>query len=504
MNARLLRTIALFTLVLAVACGKKDDKEDPKKDPKDPKDPKTDVNNKPDPPPEPKDLPPLGTLATPEGDQKGDVLWSASFGGLSKEGIRATAISEAGDVAIAGYFEGEIDIAGTKHTSAGDADAFVVVYGPDGKHRWTHTFGAEHGDVLRGVAFDPKGNVVASGHFAGVVTIGDTELTAGIADEVVVVKYSPEGEPLWAEGFGGKNTDGAEGCTTDKDGNVYVTGSFYADLKVGETVLESVRSADIFLIKLDPNGGVVWAKSFGGTGKNEGTRVAIDAQTNVLLLAHFRSKVDFGGGPLESAGNQDIALAKFNNTGRHVWSMNFGSEFNELGWGLAVDPAGSVAITGSFDSKIAFGDATNTSKGESDIYIAKFDSTGKYLWSHTYGSEREDVGFGVGMDKFGNITATGSFWQKVDFGGGPLQANGINKDIVLYKLAPNGDHIWSRNFGDKDHDQGRALAVNSAGQIALTGLFRFSLKLGENTLESAREADDKAPPADVFVALFGQ
>jgi hypothetical protein len=501
MNVRIIRLIALFALVLAVACGKKDDN---KKDDDPKNDKQTDAQAKPDPEPEPKDLPPLGELAAAEGDQKGDVTWAASFGGLGKEGIRSTAISEAGEVAIAGYFEGEVDIAGTKHTSAGDADAFVVVYGADGKHKWTHTFGGEAGYVLRGVAFDPKGNVVASGHFAGIVNIGDTELTAGPADEVVVIKYGPTGEVVWVEGFGGQNTDGAEGCTTDKDGNIYVTGSFFQDLKVGETTLESVRSSDIFLIKLDPKGGVVWAKSFGGTGKNEGTRVAVDAQTNVLLLAHIRSEVSFGGDALKSAGNQDIALVKFNNTGRHVWSMNFGSEFNELGWGLAVDPAGSVAITGSFDNKIAFGDATSTSKGESDIYIAKFDSTGKYLWSHTYGSEREDVGFGVGMDKYGNITATGSFWQKVDFGGGVLTANGINKDIVLYKLSPNGDHVWSHNYGAQDHDQGRALAVNSAGQIAMTGLFRFTLKLGENSLESAREADDKAPPADVFVARFGR
>jgi hypothetical protein len=260
----------------------------------------------------------------------------------------------------------------------------------------------------------------------------------------------------------------------------------------------------LFLLELDPGGVVVRSQSFGHRYRDFGQRVAVDGAGNVLLLAEFMDEVAFGGPVLVSEGNRDVAVVKLAATGEHLWSRRFGSPFNEYALGLAVDPAGNVALTGSFDNEIDFGGGKLVSAGESDVYVARLGPDGAHLWSKRFGAVREDIGHGIAADRYGNLVVTGWFWSEVDFGGGVLRAEGMNKDGFLLKLSADGKHLWSRRFGARDHDQGRGVAMSAEGDVALVAIFRFGLDLGGKVLESVRVPADKAPPPDVVVASFGR
>lgn len=450
----------------------------------------------------PRALTPLAP--NPEGHE-GAHRWSRAIGGLATELARDVAVDAQGRVAVVGYFEGSVDFGDGAGTEANKIDAFASTYAADGALLWSVQFGGAGEDAVHAVAFDPAGNLVIAGLFTGTMRIGEIELEGAGSDDAFIAKLDPQGKPLWARALGGRDSDAANDLALDTDGSIFVTGSFMREMPVDPTTtLRSKGNEDVFLLALDADGTVLWSQSFGHRYRDFGQRVAVDGAGNVVLLAEFMDEVAFGGPALISEGNRDVAVVKLTSTGGHLWSMRFGSPFNEYALGLAVDPAGNIALTGSFDNEIDFGGGKLLSAGESDIYVARLDPDGAHLWSQRFGSTREDIGHGIASDRYGNLALTGWFWGSVDFGGGALRAEGMNKDGFLLKLSADGKHLWSRRFGAKDHDQGRGVAMSAEGDVALIAIFRFGLDLGGEVLESVRAPADKAPPPDLVIASFGR
>ena len=94
---------------------------------------------------------------------------------------------------------------------------------------------------------------------------------------------------------------------------------------------------------------------------------------------------------------------------------------------------------------------------------------------------------------------TGWFQNGVDFGSGVVTSKNQNKDVFVMKLAPNGALAWLQTWGDKDHDQGRAIAIDDKGAAYVLGLFRFQLGVVDPPLESRRAENDRIPKPDTFV-----
>jgi hypothetical protein len=116
----------------------------------------------------------------------------------------------------------------------------------------------------------------------------------------------------------------------------------------------------------------LWSRRFGGTSFDQGLGVAVDGSGNVLVTGVFEGTVDFGGGPLTSAGIIDIFVAKYSGTdGSHVWSRRFGSTIFDEGLGVAVDGSGNVLVTGVFEGTVDFGGGPLTSAGGNDIFLLR-------------------------------------------------------------------------------------------------------------------------------------
>jgi hypothetical protein len=259
---------------------------------------------------------------------------------------------------------------------------------------------------------------------------------------------------------------------------------------------------DAMLLKLAATGELEWAKQFGGAYPDTITYVAVDGQGNIVIQGQFKDLADWGGAQKLKAGggsDNDVVLAKYDLNGDHLWSQRFGNAFNDVAGGVTIDPSGFVTMVGSFDKSVSFGEGDDhTALGESDIFVARFTPGGKLEWARTYGSVREDIGFGVASDAAGNTVTTGWFQNSVDFGGGMVTSKG-NKDVFALKLDAKGATVWAHSFGDKDHDQGRAVAIDDKGAAYLAGIYRFKLSAGATTLDSVRAEGDRIPKPDTFV-----
>ncbi|MBW8050176.1 MAG: T9SS type A sorting domain-containing protein [Cytophagales bacterium] len=142
----------------------------------------------------------------------------------------------------------------------------------------------------------------------------------------------------------------------DASGNAYITGDFYgtADFDPGAGVqnLTSVGVRDIFFAKYDANGNYLWAKSIGGTSADFGNSIATNASGNAYITGFFYGTADFDPGAgvqnLTPVGINDIFFAKYDANGNYLWAKSIGSTSNDAGYSIATDAFGNAYITGFF------------------------------------------------------------------------------------------------------------------------------------------------------------
>jgi hypothetical protein len=206
---------------------------------------------------------------------------------------------------------------------------------------------------------------------------------------VISLAWSQFPHHLLSQRFGGVIDQLGVGVAVDGSGNVVVTGEFEGTVDFGGGPLTSTGSYDIFLAKFDEAGNHVWSRRFGDASEQYGMSVTVDVSGNVIVTGRFDGTVDFGGAALTSAGNWDIFVAKFDEASNHLWSDSYGDESNQSGSGVAVDGSGNVIVTGRFDGTVDFGSGPLTSAGNWDIFVAKFDEAGNHLWSDSYPLERQ-------------------------------------------------------------------------------------------------------------------
>lgn len=437
-------------------------------------------------------------LPADPGRARGKPGWAVRLGGNAAESGRAVAMDAKGNIYLAGLFRGQVDFgAGARYTARG-SDGFLARLGPDGAVRWARQLGGANDDIADALAVDPQGNAVVAGSFSEELTVGDGSLVSEGADDMFVASFDSEGRRRWAKRMGGVDVDGADGLAVDGRGAIAVIGVYAGYVVLGDDhELIGEGQSDILLIVLDPDGSVRWVKGWSSSGPDEGRAVGFDAQGNLYALVEFSRSIDFGGGPLDSVGNRDLGLVKLDPSGKHLWSRRFGSNLDELGVSLAVDPAGSVIITGSFDDSLDFGDGPMRTAGRSDVFIAKFAPDGNTLWSRRLGNADEDIGAAVATDAFGTVYVSGWFWRQLDLLDRPLTSAG-KKDAFLYALSPAGDGLWARAFGGPEDDYGRGLAADKAA-VYLTGTFHRTASVGETRLTAAAASGARLPLGDAFL-----
>lgn len=259
-------------------------------------------------------------------------------------------------------------------------------------------------EVGNAVFVDDNANVYSTGSFGtSTLVIGTASLTRTGIGNVYVVKQNASGNVTWAKNFGGINSGGGGGIgyaiCADPSGNVYVAGMYYSNLVLGTTTLTAVdttagNAGDIFLTKLDPSGNVIWAKSAGGNVADLASGISVDAAGNVFIGGLFRSRFLTIGTTTLSAPNNvspfagaDLFVAKYSSSGNFVWAQNYGTPGNDNLGGISVDPAGNLLIAGLFYgyTNITFGTTTLTSVGASNLFVVKYDTGGNVLWAKTAG-----------------------------------------------------------------------------------------------------------------------
>lgn len=360
-------------------------------------------------------------------------------------------------------------------------------------------FGDIDSDYASSVVTDASGNVYETGYFGGTVDfdpgVGTSTIATNGAYDIFVSKLNASGELVWVKTIGGSQLDIGYAITLDSSGNPLIAGMYGGtvdfDPGVGTNSLTSSGTRDIFVMKLNTSGALVWAKSFGGTTATDtGYGVAVDSSNNVYFTGEFGGTADFdpdaGTTNLTSAGGRDIFVSKLDSTGSLVWAKGFGSagaSSNDIGRSIAVDATNNVYSTGTFLGTVDFDPGAGTSSvaslGANDTFVSKLDSSGNFVWAKTFGGLGNESGNSLAIDPSGNVILGGSFSTTVDFDPGVGTSNLIsvgNNDAFVLKLDSLGNYVWAKPFGGTANaDSVVDLTVDGSGNIFSTGNYESTV-----------------------------
>ena len=371
---------------------------------------------------------------------------------------------------------------------------------------WAKQIGSNSYEYGMSLKLDEAGNVYSIGIFDGTVDFdpgpGVYNLSSTGSTDIYISKVDPAGNFIWAKHIGGSAQDIPKALELDALGNIYLTGYFsgVSDFDPGPAVFNLTSNSGYFyessyLCKLDRDGNFRWATIVAHSSYATGTSLKIDPSGNVYATGHFHSKADFDPGPvlLELFGYPSNYVVKYDVNGNFIWVKQiqtpvWSPEFsNSWGFSLALDAAGDVYITGTFNYTSDFDPGpgeyiiTIPPGGGHRIYILKLDKHGNFVWVKTIGgSATEKMVYSMVIDGFGNLYLTGYFSNTIDFDPGTpiynLTAVG-QADIYLLKLDPSGNFIWVKQFGSTDEVNTyypfghHSIALDNLGAIYTTGVF---------------------------------
>jgi Secretion system C-terminal sorting domain/Beta-propeller repeat len=421
-------------------------------------------------------------------------------------------------------------------------------------HQWTKTFGTPQITTeitaSRAIAIDLTGNILTVGTFIGTVDFdpgaGVTSLTSTSGDngrDVYISKLDAAGNFIWAKRLGGPydinfpNSANGLSITTDLSGNIIVAGSFNGMIDVNPdpgitTMLTSLGAAEGFILKLNPNGDYLWSQQIGNTGGDVVNSVTTDLSGNVFATGSFSATVDFDGSAattnVTSLGQSDVFVLKLSSTGTFVFVKTFGGTTTEIGNAIQIDCAGNIYTTGYFGNGAAgatadfdpgAGTVTLSSKGGSDVFISKLNSSGNYLWAVSFGSSvttlAADQGNAITIDDQGNVFVAGTFRATnsitpVDFDPGAGVDNKFvvgAQDVFVTKLNATGNYLFSFTAGSFTNDFPYAIAIDAEDNINIVGSFSGSMDFdpdpGLDVILVPVLTPSSTNSTDLFVAKYG-
>lgn len=249
---------------------------------------------------------------------------------------------------------------------------------------------------------------------------------------------------------------------------------------------------------LPPKPGATTAVVRVGGANNDGAyAVTTDTAGNVYITGQMLAPIDLGGGLLATAGMSDFYVAKFDSSGKHLWSKGFGGTGNDGAFAIALDRGGNVWVGGSFYGSITLGGNMLTSAGNGDLFLLSLGGVdGAYRAGYRYGGGGDEFLSAMAIDSAGGVIATGGFAGTTDYGGGTLTSAGRTDGFIL-KVSASGVHQWSKRFGDYDDDTGGGVAVGPGDEVTLAATFIGSADVGGGKISAVTMM-----AADILVARF--
>jgi ribosomal protein S11 len=337
-----------------------------------------------------------------------------TYGGTDGDGASSVQQTSDGGYIVSG---------GTSSFGAG-GDILLIKKDANGNIQWAKTYGGANGEGAFSVQQTSDGGYIVAG--------GTRSFGAGWYD-IFLIKTDANGNITWAKTYGGTGYDEASSVQQTSDGG-YIVAGYTSSFGAG--------GDDIFLIKTDANGNVIWAKTYGGTSWDEAFSVQQTSDGGYIVAGWTYS---FG------AGDANIFLIKTDANGNIIWAKTYGGANGERASSVQQTSDGGYIVAGWTYS---FG------AGDADIFLIKTDANGNIIWAKTYG--------GTGYDEASSVQQTSDGGYIV--AGGTRSFGAGDADIFLIKTDANGNITWAKTYGGTGYDEASSFQQTSDGGYIVAGI----------------------------------
>jgi hypothetical protein len=353
--------------------------------------------------------------------------WMKTFGGTNADFGYSVQQTTDGGYVITGD---------TGSYGAGAYDVWLIRTDSDGNEIWNKTFGGTKTDW---------GSSVQQTSDGGYVVTGATGSSGAGGDDVWFIKTGSDGTLVWNRTFGGINNDSGFSAQQTTDGGYIITG--YTEVYSGP------GTGDVWLIKTDSDGAMVWNRTFGGVDADVGYSVHQTTDGGYVMTGYTGLYSGPGGGG-------DVWLIKTDSDGAMVWNRTFGGTDADVGYSVQQTTDGGYIITGYTE--------LFSHPGNGGVWLIKTSSDGAMVWNRTFGGLNVGFGNSVQQTSDGGYIIVGLVWP---FGLGYT-------DVWLIKTNSNGNKIWDRKLGGTDEEMGWSVQQTTDGGYIIAG-YTFSFGAGD-------------------------
>lgn len=438
--------------------------------------------------------------------QSQSIPWAYSVGGSGWDDIKASHLSADYGYYIAGMHSNTLIAGPNTLVSAGYQDGLLVRMDTLGNKQWGVGIRGTDQEWVYDVCTDASNNVFVCGYFQSPVvyfTPTDSLVKNALSSRnIFIAKYSSSGVFQWARLGDGGNTNcfaTAYSLTIDNQNDVIMSGSYNKTLYFGATAFPPTNATNIFLIKFNNNGNVVWTKTGVTNSIAWFNDMKTDAQNNIYVTGKISTPITFGATTIPNFIGDDMVTGKFDAQGNLLWMQVKGKPISatttatnlESGNALALDAQGNVFVGGCLLDTTYYNAATNTLVIRQFAALLKYNNSGSLQWVKQFGPIEKDNIYSVAIDAQGDVYATGMYADMFNVGGINLPVNNYPQAFLAKFNSANGATIWAEQLGSSfSETAGIGVQLNpQTGAIYVAGNYSSSITFNMQTLTSAGIGD---------------
>lgn len=345
----------------------------------------------------------------------------------------------------------------------GASDAWIVRLNPSGDTLWTKALGGAGDDNATAIKENMDGSFVMTGYTNSEDgTITDKRPGYGV--DLWIVKMDANGRVLWSKTFGGTNEDGGEAIASAPDGGCVIAGLTTSN---DGDVSGSHGSSDVWMIKVDAGGRLQWAKAYGGSDWEEPRAIVATTDGYVVSGLTFSGDGDVRGFHPPDYIGADFLVLKIGADGSKLWARAYGGSDDEV----------STCITTVGDDYVVAGYASSKNGDVAglhgpttlldDMWVLRLNKDGQIIWARTFGGTSLDAAVAITATPDGGVVLGGAtFSTNGDVSG--LHAGG-DADAWIVKLDGAGNKQWTKTLGGSGDEQADGIFVSGDG-FAILGI----------------------------------
>ena len=391
--------------------------------------------------------------------------WTKLIGGTNTDVIRAMTTGLDGSIYVGGQ---TLSTTLDGQPNNGVYDCFLAKYSADGKKLWTKVFGGNLNDSILAMTTGLDGFI-----YVGGITRTHLESNNEDNINGYISKYSPDGDVIWSrfiEGTSDDIYDSIDAMTTGLDGSIYVLGYTSSATLDGQSNAGLAGTYDVVLAKYTPDGEKLWTKLIGGSA-NESIRIMITGLDGSIYVGGYTSSTTLNGqANADTTGSTlDGFVAKYTPDGEKLWTKLIGGSGDEGILTMTTGLDGSIYVGGETNSTTLDGQANSGLEGTSDGFVAKYSPEGTKLWTKLIGGSGDEFIYAMTTGLDGSIYVGGATSSTTLDGQANADTTGSTFDGFVVKYTPEGTKLWTKLIGGSGDESIRIIITGLDGSIYVGG-----------------------------------